>query len=180
MRIAIVGSHATGKSMLLAELARRNADLASVEEPYYHLLSAGHAFSDSPTIADFETLFDASVASFAAHAASVIFDRSPADYLAYLVALQPRTALIDRVAAAAAALQTLDLIVYVPIEQPDRIANPEFPRLRRRVSAILREMVVDQTWGWTIPSLEVRGTPGQRAAQVADHLESSPPSPPRR
>jgi hypothetical protein len=174
MRIAVVGSHATGKSTLAADLTRSAFRLDLVEEPYHQLLSAGHVFSDPPTIADFETLFEASVALLAGHRApTIVFDRSPADYLAYLVALQPDVALIECVTATTTALESLDLVVYVPIEQPDRITHPELPRLRRRVDAILREMFVSQAWGWTIPCIEVRGAPSQRATQVAGHLESA-------
>lgn len=173
MRIAVVGSHTTGKSTLVEALTRRTSELTAVEEPYYRLLADGHVFSDPPTIADFETLFDASIATLTAHQApAVVFDRSPADYLAYLVALEPRTTFIDHVATAAAALETLDLVVYVPIERPDRVADAALPRLRRKVDAVLREMFVDQTWGWTFPSLEVRGTPSERAAQVTSAFAS--------
>jgi predicted ATPase len=172
MRIAVAGSHATGKSTLVTELARRISELTPVEEPYYQLLAAGHAFGEPPTIDDFETLFDASVASIDQYdSPAVVFDRSPADYLAYLIALQPHTALVGHVAATRTALETLDLLVYVPIERPDRIADPERPRLRHRVDRVLRDMLVSQTWGWTIPCVEVRGTLSQRVNQVARHFE---------
>lgn len=171
MRIAIVGSHATGKSTLVAELAQRDRSLVSVDEPYYELLAAGHVFGDAPTVDDFETLFDASVSTLSAQRdGRVVFDRSPADYLAYLVALEPSASHVDRVATAGAALETLDLIVYVPIEAPDRVAHAEHPRLRRRVDAILRGMLIEQSWGWSLPVIEVRGTPSERLRQIADHL----------
>lgn len=174
MRIAVAGSHATGKSTLVEELARRMPAITVVDEPYYDLSAAGHVFSEPPTIEDFQTLFEASVTAFVAcDAAIVVFDRSPADYLAYLAALQPHATFVDHVAAARAALETLDFIVYVPIERPERIGDVELPRLRRRVDVVLRGMLVGQTWGWTIPCLEVRGTPSQRVAQVARHVEAT-------
>jgi hypothetical protein len=180
MRIAVVGSHATGKSTLVAELARRMPTVTPVDEPYHSLAAAGHVFSDPPTISDFEILFDASVADLSRpRAPAVVFDRSPADYLAYLVALQPQQPLAERVAAAAASLETLDLIVYVPVERPDRIAGAELPRLRRRVDAVLHDMFVSQGWGWRCPHVEVSGTPSERAAQVARHMESVAPASPR-
>ena len=170
MRIAVVGSHGTGKSTLVAELARVS-ELAPVEEPYYQLLSAGHSFAEPPTIGDFEVLFDAAVTTFATHPTpGIIFDRSPADYLAYVAALQPRTDVSDRVTAAISALMTLDLVVYVPIERPDRLPHAELPRLRRGVDRILRDMFVEHNWGWTTPCVEVHGTVSQRADQVAQGL----------
>lgn len=171
MRIAIVGSHATGKSTLVTELTRRLPTYVAVDEPYYTLTSSGHVFSDPPTFADFEMLCEASMATLAAHDSShVVFDRSPADYLAYLVALDSHADLVEHVAATGAALESIDLVVYVPIEQPDLVASPELPRLRRKVDAVLREIFVDQTWGWAFPCLDVHGTPAQRAAQVVHHL----------
>lgn len=171
IRVAIVGSHGTGKSTLVTELVHRIPGLVAIEEPYYHLLSAGHAFSEPPMIADFEELVDAAIATFATHPArSLVFDRSPADYLAYLVALQSQRPLGDHVAATLSALNTLDLVVYVPIERPDRLPDADLPRLRRRVDRVLREMFIDQTWGWTIPCLEVHGTMHQRADQVVAHM----------
>jgi predicted ATPase len=99
MRIAISGSHATGKSTLILELARRFPELTAIDESSYLLAEQGHAFSDPPTIEDFELLFDHSIATLtAAHSESVIFDRTPADYLAYIAALNkgmPRPDLVD-------------------------------------------------------------------------------------
>ena len=176
MRIAISGSHATGKSTVLLELKRRLAHVTLVEEPYYQLLAAGHAFSDPPTIEDFETLFEASVATFAAsRPGPVAFDRSPADYLAYIAARRPGTALVEEIAATAAAMATLDLVAYVPVERPDRIDVADAPRLRRHVDALLRDMLINQAWGFAVPVVEVRGTPFQRATQLADHIESLMP-----
>src|SRR5215831_10579764 len=171
MRIAVSGSHATGKSTLLVELTRLLHDVTAVEESYHLLTEQGHAFGDPPTIEDFELLFEHSIATLAAaHPEPVIFDRSPADYLAYLAALRPRLARPDLVRAAAAALATLDLVVYVPVERPDRVHAPEAPRLRRRVDAVLRDMLVNQAWGFAVPVVEVGGTLHQRTTQLAAHL----------
>jgi hypothetical protein len=38
---------------------------------------------------------------------------------------------------------TLDLLVFVPIERPDRMGVPDAPKLRRRVDRILHELLVD-------------------------------------
>lgn len=175
MRIAVSGSHATGKSTLLLELQHRFPGMACVDEPYYLLTDRGHPFGDPPTPDDIELLFDQSVATLASAQAAncpAIFDRSPADYLAYLAALRPGESLAERVIAAATALATLDLVVYVPIESPDRIHAPEAPRLRRRVDAVLREMLVEQSWGIVVPVVEVRGTVQQRATQLAERVSA--------
>lgn len=173
MRIAICGSHATGKSTLLHELTRVRPDFTPIEESYYHLVDAGHVFSHPPSIEDFEQLFDDAIATFNAHHThSVAFDRSPADYLAYLIALQPDTTFAERVALTRDALSTLDLVVFVPIEKRDVIETTEMPKLRRRVDTLLREMLVEQSWGFVMPVLEVCGTPFERAQMVTDYLDA--------
>ena len=173
VRIALSGGHATGKSTLMRELAPRLPGTLVIEEPYYLLADEGHAFSDPPTTEDFELLFERSVSLIRkTPASSVLFDRSPADYLAYLTALRPDAAQHERVAAAAAALATLDLVVFVPIERPDRIQTTEAPRLRQRVDRVLREMLVDRSWGIDVPVVEVKGAPNARADQVQTFLKS--------
>src|SRR5215831_11876907 len=119
MRIAVSGSHATGKTTLLAEMARRFPEVTVVDESYHLLTEQGHAFGDPPMIEDFELLFDHSIATLAAaHPEPVMFDRSPADYLAYITVLSRGMARPDLVRATADALATLDAVVYVPVERP--------------------------------------------------------------
>jgi predicted ATPase len=177
MRIAISGTHATGKSTLIAELARALPGYSVVEEPYHALLDEGHDFAAPPTIEDFETQLERSCASLAGITdAHVLFDRSPADFLAYLAALADADVLAEWLPPAAAAMSSLDLVVFVPIERPDRIDIPEDEgrRLRKRVDAILREILVDDGWGLDARVLEVRGTPDDRARQVLRHVTGHP------
>lgn len=173
MRIAISGSHATGKTTLVRELAERWTDVTVIDEPYYVLADEGYAFADPPTSDDFEALCERSLSLLKQRQTGrTLFDRSPADYLAYLTALRPENTMADRIREVAAALATLDLVVYVPIESPDRIDVSEAPRLRRRVDELLREMLVDRAWPFEVPALEVRGTSQERAAQVIQYVQS--------
>ncbi|HEX6036397.1 AAA family ATPase [Longimicrobium sp.] len=178
MRIALSGSHAVGKSTLVHGLGDVLSGYQVVEEPYYALLDEGHSFSAEPTAEDFEIQLERSITSLAgASAERILFDRCPADYLAYLAALPERdpSTLAGWVASAEDVLRRLDLIVYVPVERPDRIEVPEIEgrRLRRRVDGTLREMLVDDAWGVGVPVLEVRGTPEERVRSVLRHLHSA-------
>ena len=169
MRIAISGSHATGKSTLVRELADRHRNVTVVEEPYYLLADEGYLFSDPPTADDFEVLLDRSISLVAAdRSGDVVFDRAPADYLAYLTAVSRGVSDRGRVVRVAQAMATLDLVVFVPIEEPDRLDVTDSPKLRRRVDGLLREMLVDGGWGFAAPVVEVNGTPQQRAEQVRE------------
>ena len=80
MRIAVSGSHATGKSTLIAELAQQLNDFEVLDEPYYVLEEEGHLFEHPPGADDFEVLFRRSVEMLRASESSrILFDRSPAD-----------------------------------------------------------------------------------------------------
>ena len=175
MRIAVSGSHGTGKSTLIAELTRSLPNYLSVEEPYYTLLNDGHEFADVPTPDDFELLALSSCASLTNMTeADVLFDRGPLDYWAYLMAdrthIAFRKALFDEITRA---IGRLDLVVFVPIENPDRINvdASEGLRQRRRVDALLREFLVDDSLGLGVPALEVTGAPTERARQVLAYIE---------
>jgi hypothetical protein len=177
MQIAISGSHATGKTTLLAELARQFPFMATTDEAYHLLVAEGHHFSDPPVADDYELMFRRAAAELEqGHAVHQLYDRCPADYLAYAAASREHDAerLRDMTATAAAALRHVNLIVYLPIEVPDRIddAMITLPGLRRRVDGILREMLVEDGWGFGAPVLEVRGTLAQRAERVGTHLEA--------
>src|SRR4029434_3015355 len=152
MRVAISGAHATGKSTLIAELARRLPDYVVADESYYALAAEGHGFSANPSTDDFELFLDRSCDALARDAArDVLMDRCPADYLGYLIAtpVSSSDAVPRWFARTATAIATLDLVVFVPSERPDPItvSAAERPRLRRRVDLALREILVEDTWG---------------------------------
>ena len=171
MRIAVSGTHATGKSTLVDELARRLDGFVAMPELYYQLEDEGHLFADPPTLDDLDLLFERSIEALTAcRAPRALFDRSPLDYLAYLSAVAPETDLRARVAAAHAVVASIDLVVFVPIEKPDRLDVAEAPRLRRRVDRVLREMLVEQSWGFDVRVVEVRGSVEERATQVLLHV----------
>ncbi|MGH7639130.1 MAG: AAA family ATPase, partial [Gemmatimonadaceae bacterium] len=106
-----------------------------------------------------------------AQVADVIYDRCPADFLAYLSALGAHDSVSEWLRPAADALATLDLIVFVPIEQPDRIADVAgADRLRRNADALLREILVEDDYEFGRPVVRVNGSPTERARQVVDAM----------
>ena len=173
VRIAVSGAHGTGKSTLIADLARNLPGYAVAEESYHTLLSEGHVFPALPSRDDYELMLERSCHSIVADDASnLLLDRCPADYLGYLVASPgPLSEVLDRwFERASAAMRTLDLVIFVPIEHPERI-DPSVidrPRLRRRADDALREIVVEDTWGFIPAAIEVTGTAEDRVKQVLD------------
>ncbi len=170
MRIAVSGAHATGKSTLIAELARANPDASTEDEAYVTLMGDGTAFAARPDAADYALLCERACRDLITEREGpVLFDRTPADYLAYLVASGGAAVEPELVDCTKRALSTLDLVVYVPIETPDRVSGAEQPRLRRAVDRILHDMWVDDGWGWSAPVLAVQGPVPVRVAQVLSH-----------
>ena len=173
MRIAISGAHVTGKSTLLAELRTDLRSYELREEPYYELLEEGHAFSDRPSRDEIETQLERSIDQLTSPGCDVLFDRCPADFLAYLLALTPEPNVaagwMDNIGKA---MGTLDLVVFVPVEHPERIAAADTgDGLREHVDALLRGIIVEDNFGFGVPHLEVRGTLENRVRRVLAALQ---------
>src|SRR4029078_3359188 len=168
MSFAFSGGHATGKSTLIAQLSAWLPGYAIADETYATLAEEGVVFAAYPSQEDFDLLLERSCALLAAnHASDLLLDRCPADYLGYLHVGPTHDAdlMPPRIERATRAMASLDLVVFVAIERPDRISVGEFehPRLRRRVDAALREILVADAWGLGAHVLEVNGTPDERA-----------------
>jgi len=123
MRLALTGSHKTGKTTLARHLARANNRLSAVEEPYYGLQRQGYPFSPRLSRADLEVQLEFSLASLKGPRSWVVFDRCPLDFLGYLACHSDAAdvAWDQWVPRVLEGLDSLDLLVRVPIESPDRI-----------------------------------------------------------
>jgi predicted ATPase len=174
MRIAVSGTHGTGKTTLVEALAPRLHGHDVVDEPYRQLEDEGEEFAERPSAEDFERQLDRAIHSLEHSAADSLFDRCPADLLAYLESVDDAGAIdvdgwIDRVRPV---MPRLDLIVFVGIEHPDRIDRTDvrFRRLRRQVDEALRDIVLDDRWSFGVPAIEVTGSTADRVAQILRHL----------
>lgn len=176
MRIAISGAHRTGKTTLVEELCRSLPSYAAVDEPYHLLEEEGHEFPEMPCLEDFELQLERSIASIASISSTTededdrIFDRCPADILAYLITHDEAEGfdLEHWLPLVRNAMERLDLIIFVPIESPDRVtvSEPDHAELRRRVDEELREILLEDRWDFGVETLEVTGTPRERVRQV--------------
>lgn len=177
MRIAVSGAHRTGKTTLVDELAGSLPAFNRVDEPYYLLEDEGHSFPEMPGIEDFELQLERSVRSILESEGDCIFDRCPSDMLAYLIVHdEPERFDVDRwLPGLRDAMQLLDLIVFVPIEEPERVADSglDHGRLRRRVHQELLDIVLDDRWAFGVPAIEVAGAPHERARQVLAYLRGN-------
>ena len=150
MRIAISGSHRSGKSTLAEELEFRLPDHTTVAEPYELMLGDGYEFVHPPSLEDFESQLERSLELLEADHSNVIFDRCPLDFIgsisthadAGVFEVEDWLPRVQRV------MGTLDLVVFVPIEKDDRIVlavSDVDGRSREDVDDKLRELLLDDS-----------------------------------
>jgi hypothetical protein len=148
MRIAVSGTHLTGKSTLVEALGARMPDHRTVPEPYEMLLERGYEFAHPPTAEDFVVQLKQSIASLRRRAPNMIFDRCPLDFVGYLAATAGGEC-FDVEAwrmPIAAAMATLDLVVSVRIDPAhDPVGRVEDAAYRADVDAWLEEIVDDDS-----------------------------------
>jgi hypothetical protein len=157
MRIAVSGSHGTGKSTLIAAFLARCPAFRHEAEAFESLGDdVDIPFSEGPTAEGLQILLEHTISAVALHGpgAFVVFERSPVDYLAYAAASGrswPRgsvesflEASIPRVRAS---VQNLELIALVPVSPGGPQSRPdESARFRRRVDEALRRALVDDDY----------------------------------
>jgi predicted ATPase len=179
MRVAISGAHRNGKTTLIEELRRALPTYEAMDEPYRLLEEDGHAFAAMPSLEDFELQLERSIECVSSGKKDQLFDRCPADILAYLVS-HPDSDGFDLehwLPRARGAMRHLELVVFVPVE-PDRAMDTgRTDRLRGRVDEELREILLEDRWDFGVEVLEVAGSPIERARQVLEHINGKRPSP---
>ncbi|MBV8988785.1 MAG: ATP-binding protein [Solirubrobacterales bacterium] len=144
MRIAFSGAHRVGKTTLIERVAEALPGYALVPEPYHLLEEDGYDFADPPSEEDFEAQLERSLIELEVAGECVLFDRCPADPLAYL--LVGGHDIDPQVERSREAIGLLDLVVLVPIEEPDRIpvSSHEDSEQRRAVDERLFELLVQE------------------------------------
>jgi hypothetical protein len=176
MRVAISGTHGCGKSTLVDAFLLNHGDYRHEPEPYEELHDLyGEAFAAEPSADDYFRQLEYHLGRLCEYSETdrVIFERSPADFLAYLFALgdlgRPTAdaGLVEQaVELVKGGLPLLDLIVYLPAEGGGGIAVEEDPALRRAVDTRLAGILLDDdlhVLRWARPSIvEAVGATGQR------------------
>lgn len=170
VRIAFSGSHRVGKSTLVEHVADTLPRYTTVDEPYYLLEEEGYECSEPPSLEDFEAQLERSLAAIEEGEQNVLFDRCPTDIFAYLLAHDDAGAFDadDWLERTREAMQTLDLVVFVPIEERDRIALPshEDGEYRLAVHEKLHDLLVEDALGFETEVLTVHGDLHTRLDQV--------------
>lgn len=172
MRIGVSGTHGTGKTTLVEALCARLPGHVPVDEPYYLLEEEGYEFQYPPSPADHRMLMarSARILCSPPSPSATIFDRTPLDYLAYLVATGADPSEEAGQAPLRAAFTHLDLLVITVItpETEQLLPGTEWPGLRARMNDALLELVyADPLDAWPdTPVLELSGPLDGRADLV--------------
>ena len=168
MKIAITGAHRVGKTTLAEKLHESLPHYHYTQEPYYDLEETGHVFSETPNLDEYLEQLEYSVDQILKGGSNEIFDRCPIDFLAYIQAIDASETLQSLYNKVQNVITEIDLIVFVPIEDPDLISCPEseLPELRSRVNKILNEWI----WDFGVETIEVKGTVSARRDQILNKI----------
>ncbi|MGX4655746.1 AAA family ATPase [Micromonospora sp. SCSIO 07396] len=162
MRVAISGTHGIGKTTLAEALCARLPGYVVVDEPYHLLEEQGYEFDFPPSSEDYRAMLACSVRCLRSPSTPMaVFDRTPLDYLAYLVANGADPSEQADASTLRLAFATLDLLVISVItpESERILPTAELPGLRSRMNDALLELVYDDpldAWKDT-PVLELSG-----------------------
>lgn len=187
MRIAVSGTHCCGKSTLINDFLLRHPDFDHEPEPYAVLVEQyGEVFAAEPTLDDFYRQLEFNVDRLRRHRSGdrVIYERCPVDFLAYSLALcdlgRPRDTerlVEDSLAIVSAALDHLDLIVFLPLDDLDdgsTIPDSEDSELRSEVNSRLVGIFYHDdlnVFATNRPAfLEARGSTAQRLKTLESFL----------
>ena len=164
MKIAITGAHRVGKTTLAEKLQEYLVDYELRMEPYHELTELGYEFSEQPNVSDFLEQLDYSITQISTSDRNVIFDRCPIDFLAYIQAIDGSGNIQSIFNKVESIISELDLLVFVPIEEPDLIPGDtaDFQELREDVNEIMADWIGD----FGVDVIEVRGTLSNQLEQI--------------
>ena len=179
MRIVVSGTHASGKSTLVADLAAALADVEVLPDPFELVDDA----LDEPDAATFVEQLHVAAERLQGPPPDhvVVAERGPLDLLAYLEAL----VVLDRPTAdehaahelrhlAAAAMAAVDLVLVL---DPDDVPEPddEDPALRDAMHAALLDLLDDIDLVGDVRVVDVAGGPRSRLAQAVQAVRHAGP-----
>ncbi|HEV7238773.1 MAG TPA: AAA family ATPase [Thermoanaerobaculia bacterium] len=175
MRIAVSGTHCSGKSTLVEDFVAAHRDYVHEPEPYEWLADLyGEQLSETPDASDFHRQLELCVDRLRGYerGARVIAERSPIDFLAYMLALGDlrrggRASMDSAIELAARGMEHVDLLVVV---DADGIVAPESEDLdlRDAMNDRLLEIITTDEYELlgNVRVIEVHGAPRLRLAAL--------------
>jgi AAA domain-containing protein len=174
VRIAVSGTHCSGKTTLVEDFLQRHPEYVHEPEPYEWLVEQGAAFSADLTAADVWQQLEISVERLSAHApgSNVVAERSPIDFLAYLEALrnlgrEDTSRMLDAARELASrGMQHVDLLVVLPRNDEIEAPEDEDAELREAMNSWLLE-TLDNHLGRIAGAVRLTEIAGSRARRLA-------------
>lgn len=175
MRIVVSGTHASGKSTLIADFSAAHPGYEVLPDPYELLENAG----DEPDAGLFLAQLGVSARRLREfrRGARIIAERGPLDFLAYLDALEAlgrptraRGGDSRAVELTTAAMAHVDLLVVLPLGDDIRVPADEDPALRGAMDDALLELSEDPDLTGSARVIEVTGDPAARLAALESAL----------
>lgn len=189
VRIAVSGTHCSGKSTLIDDFLAAHREYVHEPEPYEWLQEVyGEASAQEPSVDGFHRQLEISVERLRTYdqGASVIAERSPLDFLAYIQAMidlgragRDCAAVASAAELAAMGLANVDLIVLLPLSDRDGIDAPEDEdeELREAMNERLLDLVAVDEYSLFVGGkprvIEIHGTRSQRLRQLEHAMESA-------
>lgn len=177
MRIAVSGTHCSGKSTLIEDFIAVHRDYVYEPEPYEWLADLhGEPFAEVPDVGDFLRQLEMCVERLCGYerGARVIAERSPLDFLAYILALGEER-IESAVELAARGLEHVDLLVVLPLVDADGIDAPDSEDLdlREAMNDRLLEMVTADEFQLlgNLRVIEIHGTRAIRLDALAQAMQ---------
>lgn len=169
MRIVVSGTHASGKTTLIADFAAAHPEFEVLGDPFELVDGA----TEEPDAGTFFAQLRFAAARLADEdvRAQVIAERGALDFVAYLEALdalgrptRSRELLRRGAELAAAAAVHVDLLVVLTPEPSIHVGQDEDPELRAAMHDALLELVDDGDLVGDAPVVELGGDPATRLA----------------
>lgn len=177
MRIAVSGTHCSGKSTLVEDFLAVHPEYVHEPEPFDALELFGEASGEEPTAADFYRQLELSVETLRRYGPGthLIAERSPLDFVAYILALRGRERLEPAIELAARGMEHLDLLVVLPLNDADGIDAPESedPELREAMNDQLLDIITTDEFDLLggLRVVEVQGSRRQRLALLKGTID---------
>ncbi len=157
MRIAVSGTHFMGKSTLIEDFIKKHPDYTCEIEPYYKLQDEKTMeLSLEPSFDSLLEQLDYNIEQLNTHAneRNIIYDRCPIDFIAYAMCAADQDSvdindseMSERFPEVKAALNHLDLIVFLPITKEHLIAySEENPAYRKTADKCFKKIYRDDIY----------------------------------
>ncbi len=150
MRIAVSGTHFIGKSTLIEDFIEKHPSYSCEIEPYYKLQDEKAELPLEPCLDSFLEQLDYSINQLNEYKneQNIIFDRCPVDFLAYAMCELDQDSIdindseiSERFSDVKAALNNLDLIIFLPITKECSIEyTEENPAYRRAADKCFKKL----------------------------------------